>query len=76
MVLNSHWSELSNVKLFGFSSPFLAFKVSRILGDAGLLTRKPSSQEQLAFTTGFNKDFETQFLSDSPWDFAEEGGYF
>lgn len=63
------------LRLFCFSSPFLALKVSRISGDAWLLTREPSSQEQLAFSTGTNKDSETRFLSDSRCDFVEEGGY-
>lgn len=74
-MLNSHWSVVSRVGLFTFSPPSLAFKVSRILGDASLLSRRPSSQEQLTFTIEVNKYFEKWFLSDSPCDFIEAVGF-
>lgn len=72
---NSYWSGLSRIGLFTFSSPFLPFKLRRILGDAGLLTRRPSSQEQLTFTIEVNKYFEKWFLSDSPCDFIGVVGF-
>lgn len=75
MMLNTHWSGVSRVGLFTFSSLFLAFKLSRILGDAGLLTRRPSSQEQLTFTIEVNKYFEKWFLSGSPCASIEAVGF-
>ena len=72
---NSHLSGVSRVGRFTFSCPFLAFKLSRIFGDARLLTRRPYSQEQLTFTIGVNKYFEKWFLSDSPCDFIEAVGF-
>lgn len=39
-MLNYQWSGVSRAELFTFSSPFLTFKLSRILGDAKLLDRR------------------------------------
>lgn len=39
-MLNYQWSGVSRAELFTSSSPFLTFKLSRILGDAKLLDRR------------------------------------